>query len=385
MEKQKKKKWGQYFTTNLKLKEVVVKLVKNNPSHLLEPSIGQGDLVLAIQQQFPHTTIDMYEIDSSIPLLHGIDRKRVLFQDFLQTTITTTYKTIVGNPPYVKHKKGNLYIDFTKKCWELLDQEGELIFIVPSDFFKMTRCSSLLINMLQHGHFTDIFHPHEEGLFQDASIDVLIYRYCKSQNNNVEKHLFYNGNTRYLHSHDGVITFEIFPQTKQQNLLQEVFNVYVGIVSGKDSVFKHDVLGNIKVLVSNNRHEKFILLNQFPTGNKDVDEHMLSHKKELLSRRIKKFTENNWFQWGALRNIEIIHQQKGRRCIYVHTLTRNSVVAFQGEVGYFGGSLLMLVPKQDDCDLDKIVLFLNAHLPPRYTFSGRFKIGHKQLCQTPIL
>lgn len=385
MEKQKKKKLGQYFTTNPKLKEVVVKLVKNNPSHLLEPSIGQGDLVLAIQQQFPHTNIDMYEIDTTISMLNGIDRKRVLFQDFLQSTITTTYQTIVGNPPYVKYKKGNLYIDFTKKCWELLDQEGELIFIVPSDFFKMTRCSSLLINMLTHGHFTDVFHPHQEGLFQDASIDVLIYRYCKSQNNGDDKKIIYNGETRYLHSHDGVITFETFPQTKQQCLLQELFNVYVGIVSGKDSVFKHDILGNINVLVSNDRHDKFILLNQFPTGNKDVDEYMFSHKNELMSRRIKKFTENNWFQWGALRNIEVISLQKGKKCIYVHTLTRNPVIAFQGEVGYFGGSLLMLVPKQDDYDLDKIVFFLNQQLPPRYTFSGRFKIGHKQLCQTPIL
>ena len=65
----------------------------------------------------------------------------VVYGDFMKQTITKTYKTIVGNPPYVRTKKGNLYIDFTEKCYNLLDDNGELIFIVPSDFLKLT-CAS---------------------------------------------------------------------------------------------------------------------------------------------------------------------------------------------------------------------------------------------------
>jgi hypothetical protein len=34
---------------------------------------------------------------------------------FMTQHITKTYKTIIGNPPYVRTKKGNLYIDFTEK------------------------------------------------------------------------------------------------------------------------------------------------------------------------------------------------------------------------------------------------------------------------------
>ena len=43
--KGKKHEKGQYFTTNTFLKESVYKLIKNNPNVILEPSVGQGDLI----------------------------------------------------------------------------------------------------------------------------------------------------------------------------------------------------------------------------------------------------------------------------------------------------------------------------------------------------
>ena len=58
----------------------------------------------------------MYEIDTKIKLLDKIQKDKVIYGDFMTQTITKRYKTIVGNPPYVRTKKGNLYIDFTEKC-----------------------------------------------------------------------------------------------------------------------------------------------------------------------------------------------------------------------------------------------------------------------------
>ena len=37
---------GQYFTTNKELKSKVYEFIKNEPLIILEPSIGQGDLVI---------------------------------------------------------------------------------------------------------------------------------------------------------------------------------------------------------------------------------------------------------------------------------------------------------------------------------------------------
>ena len=49
--KEKKHEKGQYFTTNTFLKENVYKLIENNPSIILEPSIGQGDLIDYIKKK----------------------------------------------------------------------------------------------------------------------------------------------------------------------------------------------------------------------------------------------------------------------------------------------------------------------------------------------
>merc|ERR1711991_1004929 len=111
--------------------------------------------------------------------------KNVIYGDFIEVDIKKKYKTIIGNPPFVRTKTGNLYIDFIKKCYNLLENNGELIFIIPSDFFKLTCASKLLNNMISHGTFTHIYHPHNEKLFENASIDVIVFRYCK--NNKLKK------------------------------------------------------------------------------------------------------------------------------------------------------------------------------------------------------
>ena len=37
MSKSNKQKYGQYFTTNTELKDIIFKFIKNNPSNILEP------------------------------------------------------------------------------------------------------------------------------------------------------------------------------------------------------------------------------------------------------------------------------------------------------------------------------------------------------------
>ena len=128
---------GQYFTTNNVLKEKLYSFILNKPNNILEPSIGQGDLISFITEKLSNINFDMYEIDKEIILLDGLEQKKskVIYGDFMVQEITKKYKTIIGNPPYIRTKtKRNIYIDFTEKCYNLLDNNGELVFIVPSDF-----------------------------------------------------------------------------------------------------------------------------------------------------------------------------------------------------------------------------------------------------------
>ena len=376
-----KHKLGQYFTKNSQLKEKVFEFILNEPFNILEPSIGQGDLIVFITDKMPNITFDMYEIDTKIKLLDKIEKNKVIYGDFMKQTVAKTYKTIVGNPPYVKTKKGNLYIDFIEKCYTLLDDNGELIFIVPSDFLKLTSASKLLNRMMENGTFTHIFHPHNEKMFKNASIDVIVFRYCK--NKLIEKKVLYNDKLLFITNSNGLITFG-----KEENsnivMFKDYFDIYVGLVSGKENVYKNEKLGNIEVLNSENKVEKYIYIKNFPCDNEKINKHLLKHKKELIERKIRKFNESNWFEWGAPRNINTINNNLGKDCIYICNLTRKSNVSFVSKVNYFGGGLIMLKPKKE-CNLNNIVLYMNSNaFKDNFMFSGRFKIGHRQICNSYI-
>ena len=376
-----KRDLGQYYTTHNELKETVFEFILNSPNNILEPSIGRGDLITFITNRLPNIIFDMYEIDTQIKLLDNIEQDKVVYGDFMTQPITKTYKTIVGNPPYIRTKKGNLYIDFTEKCYNLLDANGELIFIVPSDFLKLTSASKLLNVMMSHGTFTHIFHPHNEKMFANASIDVIIFRYCK--NSLIEKKVLYNDKILYISNSNGLITFD--EKVNNNNVLfQDHFDIYVGLVSGKEEVYKNEELGNIEVLNGHNKFEKYIYIETYPCENEKINEYLIEHKNELITRGIRKFNEKNWFEWGAPRNISTINSNLGKDCIYIYNLTRKSDVSFLGKVSYFGGGLLMLKPKKK-CDLNKIVTYINSTtFKANFMFSGRFKIGHRQICNSYI-
>lgn len=369
-------KLGQYFTTNKILKDKVFSFILNNPSIILEPSFGQGDLVEYVSNK-SDVIFDMYEIDNTIKLLEfDISNHNVKYCNFIDEIITKKYKTIIGNPPYIRTKKGNLYIDFIEKCYNLLDSGGELIFIVPYDFLKLTSAGKLLNHMMSNGTFTHIFHPNNENMFENATIDIIVFRYCK--NIKLEK-VNFNDELLYIINSCGCLTFEKNKLNGRESKFQDYFNIYVGLVSGRESVYKNEELGNMKIINGHNKIDNYIYINKFPCDDERINAYLLSHKEELMNRKIRKFNESNWFEFGAPRNINKIKDNIGNDCIYIYNLTRNSNIAFLGKVNYFGGNLIMLLPKKE-IDLNIILEYLNSDkFKSNFMYSGRFKIGHRQL------
>lgn len=366
------KKHGQYFTKDKTLQDKTYSFVKNNPNVILEPSCGAGHLVY----NYPNKEVkfDCYELDESIEFL--INKKQIIFGDFLKQTINRKYTTIIGNPPYVNHSSGNLYIDFISKCITLLEKGGELIFIIPSTFFKLTSAKDLIGKMFEEGSITDIYHPHDEKLFDNASVDVIVFRY---ENGAKVDTVSYNNHIKYILLKNNILTFS---DTKTENKINisDLFDVYVGLVSGKESVYKNNSYGNITVINAKDKNDKYIFITEFPTSNQKLNEYMLQHKNDLINRKIKKFTEDNWFEWGAPRNINTINNNKGKSCIYIKTKTRQKDVAFIGEVGYFGGSLLMLLPKDKNTNLTDILDKINSEdFKSNYMYANRFQIGQRQM------
>ena len=371
---------GQYYTKHPFLQRSVLQLIRNRPECILEPSIGRGDLVNYLKKHLEGVVFDIYEIDETIQLLDGIEG--VIYGNFLEKQIDKKYKTIIGNPPYVKSRKGNLYLEFIDKCFGLLEEGGELIFIVPSDFIKITGSSPLIRRMMSVGHFTDFVFPDNEHLFDNASVDVMVFRYCLGDMNRRVK--VSRGmecilrEESYLIETEGILTFSNNLEVERVRL-SDYFEIGVGMVSGKESVFKHNQLGNIEVLNAQNRRDRYILIEDYPSGNESINHYLQSHKPTLLRRKIRTFHEGNWYEWGALRNQDLVNRHWGKSCLYMSTVTRKDEVCFQDRVSRFGGGLIIMIPKIP-LDLPVIIDYLNSdRFKKDYIYSGRFKIGHKQL------
>jgi adenine-specific DNA-methyltransferase len=389
MSKQQKKDLGQYFTVSDELQEFVFDKVKHRSCRILEPSFGAGHLLKKFKEYDPDYPMACYELDNTItPVITINEHQEVIYGDFTKLTISGKFKTIVGNPPYVKQKTGNLYIKFIELCYELLEDDGgEMIFIVPSDFIKLTSAAGIIDKMTRTGSFTDFLFPNNEKLFEGASIDVLVFRYEKGSSSKTTN---LNGKSMFCNVNKGIITFGDTELGDGASSFDSWFHVYVGLVSGKDEIYRVPI-GNIEVLADKDRADRYIFTDTFPTNNSDIDDHLLKHKDKLLERRIKKFSESNWFEWGAPRNISSMRKYWGRPCIYIRNMTRHKEIAFTGTVQYFGGTLLCLVPKSDadaDADADtinKIVQYLNSPVFQKdYMYAGRFKIGHKQISTAVI-
>lgn len=372
---------GQYFTISEYLQQYVFDKVKYKGENLLEPSFGAGHLLKKFIEMDSNYPITAYEIDMSIiPIIKFNNKQNIIYDDFIKNYRNNKYKTIIGNPPYVKQGGINLYIKFIKVCYELLDDNGEMIFIVPADFIKLTSASALIKNMIKHGSFTDFLFPHNEKLFDNASVDIVVFRYEK---NLITNKCYMNDKEMICNNNDGIITFT--ESIINGNVLSENFDVYVGMVTGRDDIYRVEY-GNIELLVDEDKIERYIYIENYPTDDIKINDYLLDNKEKLLERRIKKFNENNWYLWGAPRNIKSIKENWDKPCIYIKTVTRNKKVAFMDKVKYFGGTLLCLIPKNNNIDLVRIVDHLNSdEFQKNYIYSGRFKIGHKQISNASII
>lgn len=369
------KSLGQYFTTNQFLLESLFGLIKNKPKRILEPSCGRGDIVKYVKDRQEDIKFTCYEIDKTIQPIVDV---KIIYHDFLTIKSKKKYETIIGNPPYIK--KGNVCGKFLDKCFDMLTDNGEMIMIVPSDTFKLTSNKHLLNKMLANGNITHIITTKNDNMFDGAKINVIIFRYERNIHLNVKCNV--DGNEKNIINENGILTFGT-----EGCALGDMFRVFVGIVSGCETVFKNES-GNVSVRTDIDKIEKYILLDNLDGKDAACISILKENKEKLMKRRIKKMTDDNWYQWGALRNINKMREHAGEDCIYVRNITRKDVKAGIGKVELFGGKLLCMLPKKP-MEIEKMRSIVNCinseEFCSNYTYSGRFKIGQRQLANSQLM
>jgi adenine-specific DNA-methyltransferase len=382
-----KKNRGQFFTTKNRVLDVLVGLIKND-GLILEPSAGEGHIIKAIEDKLNRNVIGV-ELDSDKVDSKICDGQIEINNFFKFIKNGGSFNTIVGNPPFVKLKNveddtinllpekipgnGNLYYFFIKYCVSLLDDKGELIFIVPKEWLYNVSSQFVRDYLSENGGFTHFIDCGEEKLFDDADVPALcIFRFEKNYKNKVK---YYESLDDYYHglfretnvTYSNTISFSDFIHTGKT--ISDFFDVKVGLVTGAEKIFKLDndnILNDnnvINVVGTNRLTCRYIFADDYNNFNDIPDEiknHLTPFKDKLLKRKISNFNETNWWKYGALRNFEIMKTNRGR--IYGLLKTRNIDIFWRGnEFEFFGGGILGLFLKPNvDINLDDVVKYLNS-------------------------
>ncbi|WP_343219223.1 class I SAM-dependent methyltransferase [Campylobacter concisus] len=324
----------------------MMSLMKNSGS-ILEPSCGDG----AFLNQLPKHAIGI-EIDSNV-----IKNENAKNLDFFSFDVKEKFDTIIGNPPYVRYqdinantktllnkydllfdKRSNLYLFFIYKAILHLNDGGELIFITPRDFLKLTSSAKLNKFMFENGTITDFIDLGDMKIFSNAQPNCAIWRFEKNnfkRNTNVLKNFLYTNGQLLFTTNEYPVKFN------------DLFFVKVGAVSGYDKAF-----------VNEKASSEFVCSTTVKDGKTRkmfyniYDEALLKYKDRLIKRKIKKFDETNWFMWG--RN----YYQSDNARIYVNCKTRNKKPFFTHKCKAYDGSVLAIFPKFT-CDIDEVCEMLN--------------------------
>ena len=328
---------GQFFTPA----DIVDKMLALRCNHgsVLEPAAGAG----AFLSRLEAGAVGI-EIDANIGFADG----RLLRGDFFAYSTTNKFDTIIGNPPYVRFqdieasvkallpmdmfdRRSNLYLFFIAKCVEHLEDGGELIFITPRDFLKLTAARKLNEHLYSQGSMTHYFELGDASIFHNAVPNCAIWRWEKGRR---RRRMRTGGD---FCCRNGQIWFG---KRDTGGLLGDCFDIKVGAVSGADDVFASDAYGNVDMVCSRTAtsgETRRMLYNR-------KHRILLPHKRRLLNRKVRQFDESNWWKWG--RNY---CAREGER-IYVNGKTRNRQPFFVSEVEAYDGSVLALFPREGvDC------------------------------------
>lgn len=264
--------------------------------------------------------------------------------------------------------RSNLFLFFIEKCVRHLKQGGELIFIVPRDFIKLTAARKLNAWLFEQGTITDFEETGDSNIFGKFVPNCAIFRFEKGR---FDRRMADGKHTFTLV--DGQL---MFLRNDYSVPLASLFDVKVGAVSGADPIFSHP-RGNKDFVCSKTVDTQQTRKMFFNVKNT----HLEKHKAELLRRRVKNFDETNWWKWGRIHFIS----ESDR--IYVNGKTRRSQPFFKHECKNYDGSILALFPRHPQLDIARAIELLNTAVDWQelgFVCDGRFLFTQRSL-QTCLL
>lgn len=368
---------GQVFTPP-NVVEFMLNLCQNK-GRTLEPSVGNGAFFGPLRVL--NADCLGIEIDPRVA------PEGAQIGDFFDLELSEQFDTIIGNPPYVRFQdvtvdtrkklkselfdaRSNLFLFFIEKCIRHLKPKGELIFIVPREFIKLTAAKKLNAWLYEQGSITHFYETGDVRVFGDHTPNCAIFRF---QKDHFDRRM---ADGRTFTEVDGQL---MFLRDDYKIHFSDVFAVKVGAVSGADHIFTYPQ-GNMEFVcsktVETGETRRMLYGIKHP--------HLDKHKDELLARRVRRFDESNWWQWG--RAFPISEHPR----IYVNGRTRKAEPFYLHDCNSFDGSVLALFTKNWRIarrDLIECAMLLNKEVDWQqlgFVCDGRFIFTQRSL-QTCLL
>ncbi|MEW5781541.1 MAG: Eco57I restriction-modification methylase domain-containing protein [Pseudomonadota bacterium] len=333
---------GQVFTPPSVVERMLA--LRQRRGRTLDPAAGDG----AFSTRIPGC--EAIEIDP------GVAPAGAQVMDFFALPLDEKFDTIIGNPPYVRFqdipprtlalldhemfdRRSNLYLYFIEKAVRHLRRGGELIFIVPREFTKLTAARRLNAFLFEEGDITDFIELGDARVFGEHTPNCAIFRFERGRR---ERRL---ADGRRFALVDGQL---MFLRGDYRVPLAELFEVKVGAVSGADDVFEHPE-GNAEFVCSRTVDDGSTRRMIFNTPHP----HLEAFKERLLARRVRPFDESNWWQWGRLHHVSTAPR------VYVNGKTRRPRPFFVHDCPNYDGSVLALFPRLPGLDVALAADMLN--------------------------
>jgi adenine-specific DNA-methyltransferase len=276
--------------------------------------------------------------------------------DFFALPLEERFDTIIGNPPYVRQQdipaetlahldstlfdgRSNLYLYFIEKAVRHLRRGGELIFIVPREFAKLTAARKLNAFLYEEGDITDFIELGDARIFGSHNPNCAIFRFERGRH---ERRL---NDGRHFALVDGQL---MFLRGDYRLPLSDLFEVKVGAVSGADEIFEHPE-GNAEFVCSKTIDDGRTRRMIFGAIHPQLE----AHKDKLLARRVRPFDESNWWHWGRMHHVSDTPR------IYVNCKTRRPRPFFLHDCKNYDGAVLALFARVPGMDMALAADMLN--------------------------
>lgn len=203
-----KRQCGIYFTPFDIIQDIIDKIFLYKHSHtistILEPSCGSCNFIKLLDKSFQNKHIYGIELNNYIfDSICNFNLKnnilKLIHDDFLNHKFQLKFDLIIGNPPYgrffvpeqesnIVYGSCNMYIQFILKSLTLLQPNGILCFLLPSNFSRTFSYSNVRKYLYESYSILDIVE-YSGRRFLNTSISTIAL-FIQKNNNRLQNDLY---------------------------------------------------------------------------------------------------------------------------------------------------------------------------------------------------